>query len=133
MTATTSASNHCQLPSSRTVLSITLASITGMASPLTCLAKNMGGKHCKYMTSLYSNMGKLPSAITLILRYESKFYSIKFLCNPFFSNLKSFFFKKQTHSGKRRSRNHDIVELNAYNRPVQCKQTAQRRLVTDCN
>ena len=37
-----------------------------------------GRKHCKYMAPLYKHMGKLPTAITLILRCESKFRSITF-------------------------------------------------------
>ena len=39
-----------------------------------------GRKHCKCMASLYKhNMGKLQSAITLILRCESKFRNVKCL------------------------------------------------------
>ena len=35
-------------------------------------SRKVGGKHCKRMASTYKRMGKLQSAITLILRCESK-------------------------------------------------------------
>jgi hypothetical protein len=38
-----------------------------------------GRKHCKCMASLYKHMGELQSAITLILRRESKFLKVRSL------------------------------------------------------
>ena len=40
------------------------------------------GKINVVMASLYKHMGKLQSAVTLILRRESKFYAIKFVFQP---------------------------------------------------